>query len=68
MADPKYGTLDGLASRYNEREAWVLDETRTEWNEINKGSHAHGVREMTKEAFDRSFPKIPALPADAFKA
>jgi hypothetical protein len=68
MAEPRYGTLDGLASRYSEREAWVLDETRTEWNEINKGSHADGVREMTKEAFDRSFPSIPPLPPQAFKA
>ena len=66
MTTPKYGSFDGLASRYTEREAWVLNEGRTYWTEINSASHAHAVRQISKLLFDQFFPKVPPLPPQAF--
>lgn len=65
MADPKYGDFDGIASRYDEREAWVLHD---DWVPINHASHGNAVREMTKAQFERSFPDAPPLPAKAFSS
>lgn len=66
MAQPKYGDFDGIASRYDDREAWVLH--KAGWVEINRISHGNAVRELTKDQFDQLYPDVPALPADAFKA
>lgn len=65
MADPKYGSFDGIASRYDQREAWVLHD---DWVPINHSSHGNAVRELTKQEFDQRFPDAPPLPDRAFKA
>jgi len=44
MAEPKYGDFDGIASRYNENEAWVLHDN---WVEINRISHGNAVKAIT---------------------
>jgi hypothetical protein len=65
MAEPKYGSFDGIASRYDEREAWVLHDG---WVPINHSSHGNAVSELTKQEFDQLFPDAPPLPDRAFKA
>jgi hypothetical protein len=65
MAEPLYGDFDGLASRYNEREAWVLHD---EWVRINHSSHDNAVRELTKQQFTERFPDTPPLPDKAFQS
>jgi hypothetical protein len=62
---PKYGSFDGIPSRYNASEAWVLHD---KWVKINSVSHNNAVRELTKQEFDQLFPDAPPLPAEAFKA
>ena len=64
MTDPKYGDFDGIASRYDEREAWVLHD---DWVPINHASHGNAVRELSKQEFDQAFPGAPPLPERAFK-
>ena len=66
MAEILYGYVDGLAARYNEREAWVLNEGWTKWNRIN--THDDAVREITKDYYDERFPNVPPLPPEAFKS
>jgi hypothetical protein len=67
VTTPKYGSFDGLASRYTEREAWVLNEGRTYWTEINRISHAHAVRRISQTMFDQFFGRVPPLPPQAFR-
>jgi len=62
---PKYGDFDGLPSRYDSREAWVL---HTDWTAINHASHDNAVHELTEAEFKQRFPDVPPLPAEAFKA
>jgi hypothetical protein len=64
--EPKYGSYDAIASRYNADEAWVLHPDKG-WTEINRIDHGHTVRELTKEEFHQRYPDVPALPKDAFK-
>lgn len=65
MAEPKYGDFDGIPSRYDEREAWVLHHDG--WVPINHASHANAVRELTKAQYDEAF-NAPPLPANAFSS
>ncbi len=65
MAEPRYGHLDTLASRFDDGEAWVLH--RTGWVEINRISQGNAVRELTKQQFDKIFPEVPPLPPTAFR-
>jgi hypothetical protein len=64
-SEPRYGTFDGIPSRSNEREAWVLH--RAGWVEINHAEHNDAARELTKEEFDQLFPNLPPLPSTAFR-
>jgi hypothetical protein len=66
MAEILYGYFDGLAARYNGREAWVLNEDRTKWNRIS--THDDAIREITKNYYDERFPNAPPLPPEAFKS
>jgi hypothetical protein len=66
MAEPRFGSFDGIPSRSDDRRAWVLHGDR--WTEINHASHNNAVRELTKAEFDALFPDVPPLPADAFAA
>ena len=66
MAEPFYGSFDGLASRFAPNEAWVLNEDRTHWTEINSTEHAQEVRELSKAKFEERFPNAPPLPPKAF--
>lgn len=63
LAKPFYGSFDGFASRYTEREAWVLHD---DWAQLNSSSVNNAVRELTKEEFDQLFPNVPPLPSTAF--
>jgi len=65
MAEILYGYVDGLAARYDERGAWVLNEGWTKWNRMN--THDDAIREITKDYYDERFPNIPPLPPEAFK-
>lgn len=65
MAEPKYGSFDGIASRYDAREAWVLHD---DWVPINHASHGNAVSELSKAEFDQLFPDVPPLPQAAFKS
>ncbi|MEH2611984.1 hypothetical protein [Bradyrhizobium sp. AZCC 1693] len=47
---PLYGDFDCIASRFDEREAWVLHD---DWVQLNSVSVNNAVRELTKEQFDR---------------
>ena len=62
--ESKYGNFDGIASRYDEREAWVLHHDG--WVPINHASHANAVSELSKAEFEQLFPEVPTLPANAF--
>ena len=71
MAEPLYGNFGGNGSRYKEfpdrpPEAWVLNEARTAWHEINAAEHSQEVHEMTKKEFEARFPGAPPLPKNAF--
>ena len=44
----------------------MLNEDRTKWNRINKGSHEYAVREVTKDYYDERLPNVPPLPPEAF--
>lgn len=63
-----YGNYDGTASRFAPSEAWVLNEARNEWVEINSTEHAQEVRELSKADFAKRFGDVPPLPPEAFKA
>ena len=65
MTEPKYGDFDGIASRYNANEAWVLYD---KWVEINNRSHSNAVRELTKAEFDQLYQDVPPLPSIAFRS
>ena len=72
MAEPKYGNYNGLGSRYKEfpdrpAEAWALDEEQKSWHWVNPTDHANDVGEMTKEAWEKTFPGAPPLPKEAFR-
>ncbi len=66
MANPKYGDFDGIASRFDEREAWVLHTVG--WVPINSASHNNAVRQISKTMFDQFFGKVPPLPSTAFRS
>ena len=66
VTNPKYGSFDGIASRFDEREAWVLHDDH--WVEINHASHGNAVRQISKLLFDQFFPKVPPLPSTAFRS
>jgi hypothetical protein len=65
VAEPLYGDFNGIASRYDEHEAWVPHTDR--WVEINRISHRNAVRRISKALFDQFFPDIPSLPLTAFR-
>jgi len=64
MAEPYYGSFDGLACRYTESEAWVLH--TEQWVQLNSVSVNNAVSELTKAEFDELFPDTPPLPPKAF--
>jgi hypothetical protein len=64
VTEPLYGDFDGIASRYNEHEAWVLHTDH--WVESNHISHGNAVRRISKALFDQFFPDVPPLPSTAF--
>lgn len=66
MAEPRYGSFDGIASRFDSKEAWVLHNVG--WVEINRVEHGDAARELTKDEFDQLFPNTPPLPSTAFQA
>jgi hypothetical protein len=64
--EPKYGSFDGSASRYDDDEAWVLQDDG--WVQINQASHGNAVRPLSKEDYDDLFPDLPPLPYQAFQS
>ena len=66
MSSPEtYGVWDGDPFVYAPGEAWVSYDGKT-WSRENSTEVAMKGRVISKEAFDRMFPRLPALPGDAF--
>jgi hypothetical protein len=65
VAEPLYGSFDGIPSRFDELEAWVLHTDH--WVQINHASHNNAVRKISKALFDQFFPDVPPLPSTAFR-
>jgi hypothetical protein len=63
VAEPLYGSFDGIPSRFDEIEAWVLHTDH--WVPINHASHNNAVRKIGKALFDQFFPDVPPLPSTA---
>ncbi len=64
MAEPYYGSFDGIPSRYDANEAWAGG--KGEWVEINTASHGNAVRQLTKADFEYHYRKVTPLPPEAF--
>jgi hypothetical protein len=67
IAEPYYGSFDGIPSRYDANEAWVFHGGDAGWVEINSASHGNAVRELTKADFAYlNRRRLPPLPPEAF--
>ncbi len=60
-----YGALDGLAVCYTSAEAWIYGSKG--WQAINAIDPWVNALTMSKAEFTKAFPKLPALPAAAFR-
>ena len=68
MAEPLYGSFDGIPSRYGHLEAWVYRGGDEGWEWINRFSHGNAVRELSKKDFEYFWPGLPPLPPEAFRS
>lgn len=68
MAEPKYGSLDGLAVRWSDDgEAWQLSRNGV-WHEINGADAATKAWVMTASEFHGKFGAVPLMPRAAFQS
>jgi len=48
-------------------EAWLFNETKNEWQEMNTADAMYKAKLLSKETFEKMYPDLPPLPAEAFK-
>jgi hypothetical protein len=62
----KYGDLDGLPIRYNDKEAWVFG--NGVWKQIDVADAHHKAVILGEASFNKVYPDLPALPITAFQS
>lgn len=63
----RYGHLESLAIRFTLTEAWVFSTSAQAWKTLHPAEAVENGSPLTKAEFDKMFPKVPPLPAEAFK-
>lgn len=65
MAEPKYGAFESYPARLSDTEAWVCQHDNV-WRKMNHGEVSHHAAILTKEDYETNYPRLPALPKEAF--
>jgi hypothetical protein len=64
----KYATFETHPCVYDDREAWVLFDTKDGWRKYPLADVEQTASPLSKSAFDRRFPHLPPIPSAAFQA
>lgn len=64
ITTPKFGSFESMPAIFNDAEAWVL--FGGTWRELGPFEVSFGAGLMTKRNFERTYSRLPALPAHAF--
>jgi hypothetical protein len=67
MSEPHYGAFESNPARYTDTEAWVCQHDNV-WRQMNAGEVLHHAAVLSEAQYQKSFPNLPALPKEAFKA
>ena len=64
--DVRCGAFEGNPVRYTDIESWIFD-YNGKWREWQStGEILTNAHRLTKDAFERDYPNLPPLPAEAF--